>query len=304
MNSDEHEAKLEGLKNQCENRISFVKLLDQSILNITSSDDYENELIESEEYYDTSFELLAKISQKFNRIPNKPTIPLTTATSHPDTSINSNSTLPPGGPKLPKLKIQKIDGEIINWQTFWDQLESSIDSRENITDIDKFVYLRNLLCDSARETISGLTLTSENYKNAVQLLRDRFANRQVHFSAYMEQLYKLKRVESMSNVHDLRKLYDKVELSIKNLISLGISSETYGAFLVPLLTDKLPASLRLSVARKMTSEIWNLTDMMYYFKIELVAHERCPSYKCRKYLNESLFSIKIVAVFYVQKRDK
>ena len=68
MNSDEHEAKLQGLKNQYENRLSFVKHLDQSILNITSPDDYENELIESEEYYDTSFELLAKISQKLNRI--------------------------------------------------------------------------------------------------------------------------------------------------------------------------------------------------------------------------------------------
>ena len=90
----------------------------------------------------------------------------------------------------------------------------------------------------------------------------------------MKQLYKLKRVESMSNVHDLRKLYDKVKLSIRNLNSLGISSETYGAFLVPLLTGKLPTSLRLSVARKMTSEIWNLTDMMYYFIIEIVAHER------------------------------
>ena len=37
---------------------------EQSILNITSLDDYENELIESEEYYDTSFKLLANISQK------------------------------------------------------------------------------------------------------------------------------------------------------------------------------------------------------------------------------------------------
>ena len=93
----------------------------------------------------------------------------------------------------------------------------------------------------------------------------------------MEQLYKLKRVESTSNVHDLRKLYDKVESSIRNLNSLEISSEIYGAFLVPLLTDKLPTSLRLSAARKMTSEIWNLTVMMYYFKIELVAHELCST---------------------------
>ena len=55
MDSDEHEAKLEGLENQYENHLSSVKHLDQSILNITSPDDYENELIESEEYYDTLF---------------------------------------------------------------------------------------------------------------------------------------------------------------------------------------------------------------------------------------------------------
>ena len=46
--------------------------------------------------------------------------------------------MPPGRPKLQKLKIQKFDGKIINWETFWDQFESSIDSQENITDIDKF----------------------------------------------------------------------------------------------------------------------------------------------------------------------
>ena len=37
MNSDEHEAKLEGLNNQHENRLSSVKHLDQSTLNITTA---------------------------------------------------------------------------------------------------------------------------------------------------------------------------------------------------------------------------------------------------------------------------
>ena len=68
MNSDKHEVKLEGLKNQYENCLSSVKYLDQSILKITRPDDYENELIESEKYCNTSFEPLAKISQKLNRI--------------------------------------------------------------------------------------------------------------------------------------------------------------------------------------------------------------------------------------------
>ena len=96
---------------------------------------------------------------------------------------------------------------------------------------------------------------------------DSFANPQVQVSAYMEQLCKLKRLKSVSNVHDLRKLYDKVESFIRNLNSLGISSESFCPFLIPLLTDKLPTALRLFIAWKMSSEIWNLTDMMYYSKI-------------------------------------
>ena len=62
----------------------------------------------------------------------------------------------------------------------------------------------------------------------------------------MEQLFKPKPVESISNIHDLRKLYDEVELSFRNLNSLGISFENYGAPSVPLLTDEYLASLRLS----------------------------------------------------------
>ena len=84
---------------------------------------------------------------------------------------------------------------------------------------------------------------------------DPFANLQVQVSLNMEQLYKLKRLKSMSNVHDLRKLYGKVESFIRNLNSVGISSESFGAFLIPLLTDKLPTALLLSIARKMSSEI-------------------------------------------------
>ena len=40
---------------------------------------------------------------------------------------------------------------------------------------------------------------------------------------------------------------------------------------------KMTDIVTISVARKMTSEIWNLTDVMYHFKIELSARERCST---------------------------
>ena len=82
----------------------------------------------------------------------------------------------------------------------------------------------------------------------------------------MEQLFKLKRVKAIYNLHNLRRLYDDTSFSFRNLGSLGISN--YGEFSVPLLTDDLLTSLQSSVSWKITSEIWDLTYMMHYFKIE------------------------------------
>ena len=71
MNKNKDEMKLEGLKKKSESRLSSVKVLNQSVLNITGPDNYTNELIESEDYCDTSLEMLAKILQKWKRIKKK-----------------------------------------------------------------------------------------------------------------------------------------------------------------------------------------------------------------------------------------
>ena len=57
-----------------------------------------------------------------------------------------------------------------------------------LCDIDKFTYLKSYLCDSANSVISGLTLTSENDKEATDLLRLPYANPQVLISAHMKKL--------------------------------------------------------------------------------------------------------------------
>ena len=49
-----------------------------------------------------------------------------------------------GGVKLPKLDVPTFDGNIINWQSFWEQYEVSVHSRE-ITNAEKLVYLQQSL---------------------------------------------------------------------------------------------------------------------------------------------------------------
>ena len=59
---------------------------------------------------------------------------------------------------LPKLEIDKFDGDVINWSSFWDQFTSAIHENDSLSEINKFTYLKSFLCDSAKLTISWLSL--------------------------------------------------------------------------------------------------------------------------------------------------
>ena len=74
--------------------------------------------------------------------------------------------------RLPKIELPHFDGNPLNFQSFWDLFESTVDKNEHLSDVDKFSYLKNLLSSSAAATISGLTLTNGNYDEALNLKKD------------------------------------------------------------------------------------------------------------------------------------
>ena len=65
----------------------------------------------------------------------------------------------------------------------------------------------------ASQAIFGLSLTNENYKEALNLLKNRYGNPQLIVSAHMSALVKLAKVES-DDLHGLRKFYDDVESNV------------------------------------------------------------------------------------------
>ena len=84
--------------------------------------------------------------------------------------------------KLPKLTLPKFAGDPIEWTTFRYSFSSAIHLSEELSEIDKFQYLKCLLVGTAAETISGLPLSGSNYNYAVDLLRKRFGSKQVIIS--------------------------------------------------------------------------------------------------------------------------
>ena len=76
--------------------------------------------------------------------------------------------------KLPKLELPKFSGDVLEWSTFWEQFEASVDNSD-LPEVSKFVYLRSLLVGDARKCVEGLAVVKENYVTACDALKDRFA---------------------------------------------------------------------------------------------------------------------------------
>ena len=176
--------------------------------------------------------------------------------------------------KLPKLSFKKFGGDITSWSTFWDSFHSAVHSNEDLSNVDKFNYLISFLEGSAAECISGLTLTSANYEEAVAVLKRRFGNKQQIVNRHMEALLELEAVTSIHDIQPLRTLCDKIESHVRSLNSLGVPSSSYGSLLSSIVMNKMPQEIRLVVSRKLVDCEWGFDEFIKIVEEEVDARER------------------------------
>ena len=165
----------------------------------------------------------------------------------------------------------------MDWPDFWDQFQTSIHFSSGLSDTDRLNYLKKHLCVSTAVCVSGLTLSSQNYKKAISILQKRFGNPQVLISAYMDSLLKLKKVENSDDVVNLRQLYNNVENCVRNLKCLDVETSTYGCLFIPILKARLPDDLILLISRKFEENVWTLDRLLKFVSDELIAKEICGS---------------------------
>ena len=175
--------------------------------------------------------------------------------------------------KLPKLQLRNFDGKICEWPEFWDGFSSSINNNDQLSDVDKFAYLRGFLEGPAKSTIAGLSLTEANHKCAVELLKKRFEKKATVQRAHINQLLQLPAVFKERDTTGMRKLYDSCEAHNRALKALGVKEETYSAIVVPCVMEKLPEHFRLTITRDNNFLEWSMEEMLKAFEKELELRE-------------------------------
>ena len=191
---------------------------------------------------------------------------------HSEDSLTTVSVSRETGVKLPKLTIKSFNGDPVNWKNFIESFEAAVDSKDSLSNVEQFTYLKGYLSNLALQCIEGFPLTNENYTEALKLLKERYGNPQLIISSHMNSLIKLDNVAN-AGVKDLRHLYDKIEFNTRALKSVGISSDHFGPLLIPIVLEKLPNVIRLQVSRRLGKDNWNIELFLKCISEEISARE-------------------------------
>ena len=226
-------SELESLRESSTKAIGKVETLDEQLcLLISNEESLTTEIKQAGEY---SFQVRIDI-HKLNEVITA-TLP----------GVPGAPYIPPktGGVKLPKLNINKFDGDFTQWNSFWDMFNASVHKRTNLEGIEKFTYLKSLLEGDALKLVEGFNLEAHYYDEAVKLLQDTYGGETEIKMSFVRKLLQLESPDV--NAESLQEFRSNFECQIRSLNALKL---TLDEMYTILLYSKLPASISEIITRK------------------------------------------------------
>lgn len=104
------------------------------------------------------------------------------------------------------------------------------------------------------------------------MLKERFGKPQIIISAHVDEMLKIQ-ASTDGRLSSLLYVYDKISVNVRGLALLGVQPEQYGSLLIPIVMSKLASDVRLQIARKNSSEIWKIDELLEAVKTEIEARE-------------------------------
>ncbi|XP_036346966.1 uncharacterized protein LOC118756302, partial [Rhagoletis pomonella] len=182
---------------------------------------------------------------------------------------------------LPKLQLTKFSGKQSEWLDFHNVFTTLVHNNRDLTNIERFQYLRSCLTEEASRLIQSLEVTSNNYSTALDLLITRFNNSRLIFQSHMQQICDLSQLSS-SNLSSLRNFIDTVNVNLRAMQSLATTQQVGEAILLHLVSSKLDPSTRTKweeeVAVKWTATNSTPLQMPTWTDLASFLERRCQTF--------------------------
>ncbi|XP_013194101.2 uncharacterized protein LOC106137743 [Amyelois transitella] len=140
--------------------------------------------------------------------------------------------------KLPVISMPTFDGSYEHWLEFRDTFMSLVHNSNEISDIQKFHYLKSSLKGSAELVIDSVEFSASNYTIAWELLLNRYNNSSMLIHNHVKALFTIQKLTKES-YHMLRRLIDTILKNLRALKMLGGPTEHWDTLVIFIVTSKL-----------------------------------------------------------------
>lgn len=178
---------LNELELRYEKLVSFGEEFESIQVEIETLDDdnLDQRLNEREEFEKKYFKACSECKQ-FMKSASASTISSAFEQGIAPTSITVSNNTSQSQLKLPVIKLPLFGGSYTEWATFYDSYHSLVENNENLSNVEKFHYLKSCLLGEAKQVVDGLIVTADNYETAWNLLKDRYENKRLISQHHMK----------------------------------------------------------------------------------------------------------------------
>ncbi|XP_055589678.1 uncharacterized protein LOC129741888 [Uranotaenia lowii] len=163
--------------------------------------------------------------------------------------------------KLPDIKLPVFDGKLRDWIPFRDMFDSLIHNNHQLSDIDKFTYLRSAISGEALQEISSIELSADNYQVACDILEKRYENKKLIVKAYLDTLFGIEPLKKESG-EALNHLVSYFDRNIQMLGKIGEDTDKWSTLLAYMVCTRLD-----SVTLRQWESHHNCKDVPTYQKV-------------------------------------
>ncbi|XP_058840265.1 uncharacterized protein LOC131695765 [Topomyia yanbarensis] len=168
--------------------------------------------------------------------------------------------------KLPEIRLPSFSGKIFEWVTFRDTFQSLIHNNPQLTDMDRFTYLRSSLSGDALQEISSVGLSAVNYNVAWEMLANRYENKKLIVKAHLDALFATEGLKRES-YEKLNSLISELEKNLQMLDKIGQNTSEWSTILAYMLCSKLDsATLRQWETHHNSKDVPTYTAMLGFLR--------------------------------------
>ncbi|XP_054716907.1 uncharacterized protein LOC129226330 [Uloborus diversus] len=267
---------LKELLNQLHIKAELLKKIDDDIEPLLELEEYEKELISAYKYAEKVSNTIFRAEGKLKEIKSSNNSQVNISSNMSEKLIYETKQV-----KLPKLNIQKFYGDCTQFYSFYNTFKVSIHENETLSKTEKFNYLKSYLGGPAANAIAGFEISDENYDSALQILKERFGQKDVIINSHVNKLLNLSPVYKITDIPKLKRIHNEIEVNVRCLSALGLESNSYSSMLLAVVLKIIPHELALEYNRqnKKTSCVPDINQFLNFLQTEILTRER--TYSCR-----------------------